>query len=287
MCEICSKCVIKILEWRFDTIMVSRFHTFFWCFHWWLWTCKQRLGNTGSDYTSRVISSVIRQKGESQNGCSKKTKHVKFSEKTNISNPLIRTRSQSCIKTKINLNFYFHTSLWCVKRFYEGPKALIFILIQLCERVCIRGLEMFVFSENLTCFVFLEHPFWDSPFYLIADDYTVHCVESAHIRSFSGPYSPAFGFSVFSPNAEKTPNTDTFCAVVVVELAFESFTVANEFLRMPVFEIGLPLSGLEWLTTKWGSYSVFRNQSSKPQGVIFSTVFRSNLGHYSTKPVFA
>ena len=29
-------------------------------------------------------SSVIRQKGEPQNGCFKKTKHVKFSEKTNI-----------------------------------------------------------------------------------------------------------------------------------------------------------------------------------------------------------
>ena len=27
--------------------------------------------------------------------------------------------AQSCTKTKINLNFYFHTSLWCLKRFYE------------------------------------------------------------------------------------------------------------------------------------------------------------------------
>ena len=25
---------------------------------------------------------------------------------------------------KIELNFYFHTSLWCLKRFYEGLKAL-------------------------------------------------------------------------------------------------------------------------------------------------------------------
>ena len=24
---------------------------------------------------------------------------------------------------KINLNFYFHTSLWCLKKFYEGLKA--------------------------------------------------------------------------------------------------------------------------------------------------------------------
>ena len=27
---------------------------------------------------------------------------------------------ERCIKMKINLNFYFHTSLWCLKRFYEG-----------------------------------------------------------------------------------------------------------------------------------------------------------------------
>ena len=33
----------------------------------------------------------VRQKDESQNGCFKKTKHVKFSEKTTISYPLIRT----------------------------------------------------------------------------------------------------------------------------------------------------------------------------------------------------
>ena len=25
---------------------------------------------------------------------------------------------------KINLNFYFHTSLWYLKKFYEGPKGL-------------------------------------------------------------------------------------------------------------------------------------------------------------------
>ena len=28
--------------------------------------------------------------------------------------------SESRIKIKIELNFYFHTSLWCLKRFYEG-----------------------------------------------------------------------------------------------------------------------------------------------------------------------
>ena len=32
--------------------------------------------------------------------------------------------SESCIEIKIELNFYFHTSLWCLKRFYEGLKGL-------------------------------------------------------------------------------------------------------------------------------------------------------------------
>ena len=26
---------------------------------------------------------------------------------------------ENCIEIKINLNFYFHTFLWCLKRFYE------------------------------------------------------------------------------------------------------------------------------------------------------------------------
>ena len=28
--------------------------------------------------------------------------------------------SESCIEIKIKLNFCFHVSLWCLKRFYEG-----------------------------------------------------------------------------------------------------------------------------------------------------------------------
>ena len=27
--------------------------------------------------------------------------------------------SESCVEIKIELNFYFHTFLWCLKRFYE------------------------------------------------------------------------------------------------------------------------------------------------------------------------
>ena len=32
--------------------------------------------------------------------------------------------SESCIEIKIKLKFYFHTSLWCLKRFYEGLKGV-------------------------------------------------------------------------------------------------------------------------------------------------------------------
>ena len=31
---------------------------------------------------------------------------------------------ESCIQIKINLDFYFHISLWCLKMFYEGLKGL-------------------------------------------------------------------------------------------------------------------------------------------------------------------
>ena len=33
-----------------------------------------------------------------------------------------------------------------------------------------QGVRNVCFSENLTCFVFLKHPFWDSPFCLITDE---------------------------------------------------------------------------------------------------------------------
>ena len=32
--------------------------------------------------------------------------------------------SEGCNKMKINLIFYFQTSLWCLRRFYKGLKGL-------------------------------------------------------------------------------------------------------------------------------------------------------------------
>ena len=50
---------------------------------------------------------------------------------------------------------------------------------------------MFVFPENLTCFVFLKHPFWDSPFCLITEIYLLlHFLfwNFQHLRGISGKY---------------------------------------------------------------------------------------------------
>ena len=32
--------------------------------------------------------------------------------------------SESCIEIRVKLNFYFQTSLWCPKKFYEGLKEV-------------------------------------------------------------------------------------------------------------------------------------------------------------------
>ena len=53
--------------------------------------------------------------------------------------PLIRTRT--CAYQRVR-------NVWCA---YQGVR-----------NVC--------FSENLACFVFMKHPFWDSPFCRITDD---------------------------------------------------------------------------------------------------------------------
>ena len=72
-------------------------------------------------------SSVISQKDQSQNGCFKKTKRTKFSEKRTLLAP-----------------WYAHVRMFA----YQGVGNVRF-------------------SENLACFAFLKHPFWDLPFCLI------------------------------------------------------------------------------------------------------------------------
>ena len=62
--------------------------------------------------------------------------------KTNISSPLIRTRTSA----------------------YQWKS---------CVRVRIRGVRNVRFSKNLTFLVFFKHPFWDSPFCLITEELSV------------------------------------------------------------------------------------------------------------------
>ena len=62
-------------------------------------------------------SVVIRQKSESQNGCFKKIKHAKFSAKTNIFYPLIRTRTCAYRGIK-NVRFCGKFGVLC---FLEAP----------------------------------------------------------------------------------------------------------------------------------------------------------------------
>ena len=47
-----------------------------------------------------------------------------YSSKDLTINLLIPFRPNPGRREKIKLNFYFHTSFWCLKRFYEGLKGL-------------------------------------------------------------------------------------------------------------------------------------------------------------------
>ena len=73
-----------------------------------------------------LILSVIRQKGESQNGCSKKTKHVKLSKRRTFLTLLIRTRT--CAYQGVR-NVRFSEILACFvflkHLFWDSPFALL------------------------------------------------------------------------------------------------------------------------------------------------------------------
>ena len=70
---------------------ISKFFNYLWQKYTWLSAYFESSFKHGDTSLCLYISSVIRQKVESQRGCFKKTKHDRFSEKTNISYPLIRT----------------------------------------------------------------------------------------------------------------------------------------------------------------------------------------------------
>ena len=75
--------------------------------------------------------------------------------------------SESCIEIKIKLDFYFHTSFWCIKRFYESTikpfeapqrsvKRKFNLIFSLCPGLRRKGLILIetyfhirIFSYNL------------------------------------------------------------------------------------------------------------------------------------------
>ena len=71
-------------------------------------------------------------------------------------------KSQSeCFKKTKHVTFF-------QKRTFSNPL--------ICTRSCVyQGVRNVRFSENLTCFVFLKHPLWDSPLCLITDALSLFC----------------------------------------------------------------------------------------------------------------
>ena len=54
------------------------------------------------------------------------------------------------------------------KRVFQENKATFLTSIRTCTYQRVRNVR---FSENLACFFFLKHPFWDSPYWLVNDDF--------------------------------------------------------------------------------------------------------------------
>ena len=69
---------------------------------------------------------------------------------------------------------------WISKPVFWGSKVsqifrkpnISYPLIHICT-CAYQGVWNVCFSENLACFVFLKHPFWDLPFWLITDELIV------------------------------------------------------------------------------------------------------------------
>ena len=75
--------------------------------------------------TVALYSSIKQSSGLCKIDCQRILLEIDSINVFDISVPLFLKLPAPCIlesylKVKINLNFYFHTSLWCLRRFYEG-----------------------------------------------------------------------------------------------------------------------------------------------------------------------
>ena len=82
---------------------------------------------------------------------------------------------------------------------------------------------------------------------------TAHCIKSVHIRSYSGPYLPAFGLDTESYRVSFriqsecrkirtriTPNTDTFQTVVINAILYQfSLNISTMICEPPLLRIDI------------------------------------------------
>ena len=80
------------------------------------------------------------------------------------------TGAKGLIHTPICRKFFGNKTKGRISKrvFQENKARQIF-------RKTYQGVRNVRFSENLACFVFLKHPFWDSPFCLITDEINTTC----------------------------------------------------------------------------------------------------------------
>ena len=65
-----------------------------------------------------------------------------------ISSVINPSRPDPGRREKINLNFYFHTSLWCLKTFYEGLKGLDKTFWDTTKKCENKNVGQFLFKYN-------------------------------------------------------------------------------------------------------------------------------------------
>ena len=134
-----------------------------------------------------VNSLVITQKGESQNGCYKKTKHAKFSEKQTFLAPWYsHVRQKWSFFGKFGVLWFFETPAFKIRHF-----ALLAAILAGCSQVCpgmpkakiccLAGIPEF--QSCLACFYYFKvcYGCWCCKIYLIdphatPSSYSLHVV---------------------------------------------------------------------------------------------------------------
>ena len=120
-------------------------------------------------------------KGQPQNGCFKKTKHGKFSE----------------------------------KRLFLTP-----------ERCAYQGVRNVRFLENLACFIFLKHPFWDSPIQE-SWQHKGESVKSSHFMIFNCNSFPKVLKEIILENSKR----DVFAFVIIFLCGLQQLEKFQQILK--------------------------------------------------------